>query len=64
MEIIVGHFVSLAMGCRWLLAALPEVYAFIEKAGRSGQVMNGSLERELRWMVSLLPLAPVSLDTQ
>lgn len=60
--IVVGHFVSLAMGCRWLLSLLGAVYSFMDQAGKGWLALTGAVLRELRWMVSLLPLARVALD--
>lgn len=57
MEVVLGHFVSLALVRRDLLCVPSQCYAFVQAAGRRWVAMPGGVRRELRQMLALLPLA-------
>ena len=62
LEILVGHCISMCLVGKWLMCVPYEVYKFISEAGRTWKPLTGAVKRELRWMISLLPLARKQLD--
>lgn len=57
MEVVLGHFVSLALVKRELLSIPSQCYAFVHLAGSRRQTIPGDVRRELRRMVPTLPHA-------
>lgn len=64
MEVVLGHFVSLALGNRWLLCIPSECYRFAAENGGKWVELPGRIRQELRWMIALLPLGRVTMANE